>query len=67
MLIIVDRGINMFNIIICMFLQVFRSIGYRSVAIDNDIPFDEKKGVISCESKDGHVAGLPGINSSEIS
>ena len=45
------------------FFQVFRSIGYRSVAIDNDIPFDDKNGVVSCESNDGHVAGLPGIRS----
>jgi hypothetical protein len=42
-------------------LQIFRSIGYRSVAIDNDIPFDDKNGVVSCESNDGHVTGLPGI------
>ncbi|CAB3979890.1 NADPH:adrenodoxin oxidoreductase, mitochondrial [Paramuricea clavata] len=40
---------------------IFRSIGYRSVAIDNDIPFDDKNGVVSCESNDGHVAGLPGV------
>jgi hypothetical protein len=43
------------------FFQIFRSIGYRSVAIDNDIPFDDKNGVVSCESNDGHVTGLPGI------
>ena len=38
------------------FFQVFRSIGYRSVAIDNDIPFGDKNGVVLCEFNDGHVA-----------
>ena len=42
-------------------LKVFRSIGYRSIAIDDGIPFDDKNGVVSCESNDGHVTGLPGI------
>ena len=40
---------------------VFRSIGYRSIAIDDNIPFDDKNGVVSCESNDGHVTGLPGV------
>ena len=26
--------------------QVFRSIGYKSVKVDKDIPFDQRKGVI---------------------
>ncbi|XP_028415890.1 NADPH:adrenodoxin oxidoreductase, mitochondrial-like [Dendronephthya gigantea] len=38
---------------------IFRSIGYRSVVIDDEIPFDG--GVVSCESNDGHVSGLPGV------
>ena len=42
------------------FFKVFRSIGYRSVPFDDDIPFDHQRGVVSCSSNDGHVTGQPG-------
>ena len=29
-----------------IYLQVFRSIGYKSIPIDNQIPFDKRRGVI---------------------
>ena len=29
-----------------MILQVFRSIGYKSVAVGDDVPFDSKRGII---------------------
>lgn len=28
------------------FSQVFRSIGYKSIPLDNEVPFDRRKGVI---------------------
>ncbi len=33
-----------------------RSIGYRSVRIDPDLPFDEARGVIACSDHFGRVA-----------
>jgi hypothetical protein len=30
--------------------QVFSSIGYRSVALDNSLPFDSRKGIIDNEN-----------------
>ncbi|XP_046855443.1 NADPH:adrenodoxin oxidoreductase, mitochondrial-like isoform X2 [Xenia sp. Carnegie-2017] len=42
-------------------IEIFRSIGYRSTTIDDDLPFDNERGVISCETNNGHVTGMPGI------
>uniref|UniRef100_A0A5K3ETK2 NADPH:adrenodoxin oxidoreductase, mitochondrial n=2 Tax=Mesocestoides corti TaxID=53468 RepID=A0A5K3ETK2_MESCO len=36
---------------------VVRSIGYRSVQIDPDLPFDEARGVVACKDEFGRVAG----------
>ena len=44
----------------CSSFQTFRSIGYRSVPIDDDIPFDHERGVVSCSTDNGHVSGQPG-------
>lgn len=43
---------------IILFVQVFRSIGYKSVPIDETVPFDHKNGVIPNE--DGRVLGTTG-------
>ena len=29
-----------------LFLQVLRSIGYKTVPLDNDVPFEPKMGII---------------------
>ncbi|KAH8863962.1 NADPH:adrenodoxin oxidoreductase, mitochondrial [Schistosoma japonicum] len=38
---------------------VVRSIGYRGVCIDPDLPFDEHYGVILCKDSHGRVIDLP--------
>nr|CAH8869198.1 unnamed protein product [Trichobilharzia regenti] len=38
---------------------VVRSIGYRGVRIDPDLPFDEQHGVIQCKDNNGRVVDLP--------
>lgn len=39
-----------------------RSIGYRGVRIDPDLPFDEQHGVILCKDNNGRVVDLPQIS-----
>ncbi|VDP42314.1 unnamed protein product [Schistosoma mattheei] len=41
---------------------VVRSIGYRGVRIDPDLPFDEQHGVILCKDNNGRVVDLPQIS-----
>ncbi|CAH8589988.1 unnamed protein product [Schistosoma turkestanicum] len=41
---------------------VIRSIGYRGVRIDQDLPFDEHHGVIQCKDNNGRVADLPQLS-----
>ena len=49
------------NITVCFtnfMKQVVKSIGYKSVCIDPDIPFDQSKCVVP--NIDGRVTGYPG-------
>ena len=40
------RRVVTVSVIEFVYLQVFRSIGYKSIPIDDQIPFDKRRGVI---------------------
>ena len=41
-----ERRVVTVSVVEFIYLQVFRSIGYKSIPIDDQIPFDKRRGVI---------------------